>query len=152
MKQEIDNSREKAIIINVLLNLLALIPAVITAVLMFLSVSPDLDRILMIGYPIIAALLMAVVNLKYCLKNFVVCFVHWWFIMCIIAGICFLAQYGIYELMPVKVEKGEILLVVEFWFCVAVITVCSVVCQIILPIARSRKNRKEKSETENKTA
>ncbi len=143
MKYEIDNSREKAIIINVLLNLLALIPATITAILVFLSVNADLDRVLMIAYPIITALIMTVVNMKYCMKHSVVCFVHWWFIMCVIAGICFLAQWGIYQLLPVKVEQGSVLLVLEFLLCAAGITVCSVVCQVILLITRCVKRKRE---------
>lgn len=141
MNQEIDNSREKAIIINVLLNLLALVPAAITAVLIFLRVDASLDRVLMIGYPIVTALLMTIINMKYCYKYSVTCFVHWWFIMCLTAGICFLAQYGIYELLPKKAEQDLILLALEFWFCVAEITLLSVVGQIILLIARAQRKR-----------
>ncbi len=143
MNQEIDNSREKAIIINVLLNLLALVPAAIMAVLIFLCVDASLDSVLMIGYPIVTALLMTIVNMKYCYKYSVTCFVQWWFIMCLTAGICFLAQYGIYELLPKKVEQGPILLALEFWFCVAAITLLSVAGQIILLIKRSQKGNSE---------
>ncbi len=68
-------------LINLSLNLSALLPAVLFVAAAYLGLDHHIAFILTLVYFAAAATVPMVINIIYCHKNSVHCFVHWWAIM-----------------------------------------------------------------------
>ena len=120
---------------NICKNMLALIPAILFALGEAFSGGSLWIYVL---YAATIALIMVVINVRYCQKKGVVLFLQWWAVMMGVALLCYFIQWPIY-LYILGIRDFRIYKLVtalcEAWI---IITICSIVGQVLLILRRKR--------------
>ncbi len=147
MEKRTVKSKIKSFLVNLALNLTVLIPGVLFVLATKIQMGMIPSLLFVGAYIIILVALPMIINIRYCNKNSVYCFVHWWVIMAVIAELGLCIQLFVYlDVLKVDDAMGGTMLLLLYLIINVLIIIASLIYQVILIIKYFDDRKKSTAE------